>query len=93
MYIPPLVLKVGAPEWFYLLHYIGVPEQALGWLPLGLGLGWLLRIDLLNFHIHVATVDVYVMVNTFGQLTFGTPPRVRSRFGLSEGNLSKLHKL
>ena len=38
----PLVLKAGAPEWPCLLHYIGVTEQALGWLPLGLGLGFVM---------------------------------------------------
>ena len=28
----------------------GVPEQALGWLPLGLG--WLWKMNLLSFHVH-----------------------------------------
>ena len=33
------------------LLYIGVPDQALGWFPLGLGL--VAKMYLLNFHVHV----------------------------------------
>ena len=48
---PLLVLKAGATKWLSLLYYIGVSKQALGWVPLGLGLGWSLKIHLLNFHV------------------------------------------
>ena len=37
--------------------HVGVPEQALGWL--GLGLGLLLKIDLLNFHVVQALTLLY----------------------------------
>ena len=51
--LPPLVFEAGALKWLCSLHYnIGVPEQALGWLPLGLGLGWLLKINLMSFHVY-----------------------------------------
>ena len=51
-YLPPLVFKGEAPEWLCLLHYIGVPEQALG---------WLLKIDLL----YVGAIKLHRSFNTY----------------------------
>ena len=58
-------MHVYVHEWLCLLHYnIGVPEQALGWLPLGLGLGWLLKINPLNFHVHIHVYDMALVCLT-----------------------------
>ena len=47
--LPSLVLKARhlSGSAFCKSMYIGVPEQALGWLPLGLGL----EMNLLSFHV------------------------------------------
>ena len=46
-----LVLKARHLPAFLQKHKIGVPEEALGWLPLGLGLVMEAAMNLLSFHV------------------------------------------
>ena len=54
MYLPLLVLKarhLGGSAFYTGLSRLEVPEQALGGIPLGLGL--VVKINLLNIYVHV----------------------------------------